>query len=85
MLFTQPDHCLRSLSDLAKISKEFHKLTSRGTLRRFLSATDDAAKLSGLIRDIDQLVQTFQVSLHSHNHGASSYFPWHSARWHRCD
>jgi hypothetical protein len=55
-VFTQPDQCLRSLSDLAEFSQEFHKLTARGTLHCFLSATDDAAKLSGLIHDIDQLV-----------------------------
>ncbi|KIM82294.1 hypothetical protein PILCRDRAFT_8104 [Piloderma croceum F 1598] len=56
--------------DLAEFSQEFHKLTARGTLHCFLSATDDAAKLSGLIRDIDQLVNlpdgiaVIEVTLH---------------------
>ena len=77
-------HCHQPTSDLAGISTQFHDLISRGTVRRFFSAAEDAAKLSGLIRDIDRLIQSFQVSMSFHSHGALSDSSLYSARWHCC-
>jgi hypothetical protein len=47
--------------DLSIISDKLYKVTSRGAVRRFFTAEDDAANISQLVREINQLIQSFQV------------------------
>jgi hypothetical protein len=49
--------------DLSTISTQLHDLTSRGAFHRFFTAGDDAGKITQLLREFDQLIQTFQVKL----------------------
>jgi hypothetical protein len=50
------------LSNLSAISTQCHDLALRSPLRRYFTAADDAAKLSRILRDLEQLVRMFQVS-----------------------
>jgi hypothetical protein len=46
---------------LSAISTQCHDLMSCSTLRHLYMVTDDALKLSQLLRDIDKVVRKFQV------------------------
>jgi len=48
-------------SDLFTISTQLHDLTSRSAFHRFFTAGDDTGKITQLLREFDQVMQTFQL------------------------